>query len=152
MGISLEGYLKSVNFNGSLISVSEYKRKYDAGVPDYYFNSWIRQGIVLAPGNPELDGLVFDIHAISGGLYKNLDLGEYVFNRNILEEIADSLGVTLSLQNPSEEVYKIHKDITSGLASYKVTVLAFDNVYVSIPKCYKKSEIRKRLKKKFKNK
>lgn len=67
MGISLEGYLKSVNFNGSLISVSEYKRKYDAGVPDYYFNSWIRQGIVLAPGNPELDGLVFDIHAISGG-------------------------------------------------------------------------------------
>lgn len=152
MGISLEEYLKSVNFNGSLISVSEYKRKYDAGVPDYYFNSWIRQGVVLAPSNAELSGLVFDIPIIKKGVFEKLDLGEYIFNRNILEEIADNLGLALSLRNLNEEVYKIHRDITSGLVSYKVTVLAFDNVYVFIPKCYKKSEIRKRLKEKFKNK
>lgn len=143
--VTLEEHLKNRGFTGSLISKEEYMRKYN--LDSYLFNSYVELGIVLVPGNPNLNGSVLDISPITrSSHFEEIDLEEFIFRSNVDTVINFKMYPTIGGFD-RDRARSIRNSIVKSLSSYKVKVSCSNGLYVLIPNCYKKKDVNREMKK-----
>lgn len=120
-------------------------RKYN--LDSYLFNSYVELGIVLVPGNPNLNGSVLDISPITrSSHFEEVDLEEFIFRSNIDTIINFKMYPTIGGFD-RDGARSIRNSIVKSLSSYKVKVSCSNGLYVLIPNCYKKKDVSREMKK-----